>query len=663
VLVLLLVAVFFIPGLSGSDSDSKKLSYSAFIKAVESGQVDKVEYNKSNGDITGEYTKPVNGAETFTADGPSDNLADNTLELLEDQDVTLEYTSDRPNVFLDSILPLMLPVLILVGLFVWMMRRGASQATGLMSIGRSRAKVYATEKPKTTFDDVAGYSAVKAEIAEVVDFLKHPAKFKEIGARIPKGVLLVGPPGTGKTLIARAVAGEAGVPFVSVTGSDFMEMFVGVGAARVRDLFQTARKQAPAIIFVDEIDSIGRKRGAGLGGGHDEREQTLNQMLAEMDGFEATEGIVMMAATNRPDVLDPALLRPGRFDRQIVVPFPTQEERVAILKVHLRNKKVSDDVDIDIIARGTPGMSGADLANLVNEAALFAVRRGAKLVHAEDFETARDRVLMGLKRESMALTDEEKEVVAYHEGGHAVLAYVLDNADPLHKVTILPIGMALGVTQQLPIEERHIYKQEYVTDSIVVALGGRVAEEVVFGHLSTGAQNDLVRITELARKMAREWGMSERIGPMAWGGQGPVFLGEDLVHTRDYSDETARVIDEEVERILRDEEARARKLVEEHRAGLDAVARALLEHETIDGAEVGRLVDDAMGRKAGGFRKIRHADGTITEVRPGAETADLGPDRAEPEPGEPEPGKPEPGEPEPGSILEGAQSRFGGAPG
>jgi cell division protease FtsH len=646
VLVLLLVAVFFIPGLSGGSSDSKKLSYSQFIKSVEEGQVDKVEYNKSNGDIKGDYKNTVNGADTFTADGPNDNLPDGALELLEEQNVELEYTSDRPNVLLDSILPLMLPVLILVGLFVWMMRRGASQATGLMSIGRSRAKVYATEKPKTTFDDVAGYSAVKAEIAEVVDFLKHPAKFKEIGARIPKGVLLVGPPGTGKTLIARAVAGEAGVPFVSVTGSDFMEMFVGVGAARVRDLFQTARKQAPAIIFVDEIDSIGRKRGAGLGGGHDEREQTLNQMLAEMDGFEATEGIVMMAATNRPDVLDPALLRPGRFDRQIVVPFPTQEERVAILNTHLRNKKMSDDVDVEIIARGTPGMSGADLANLVNEAALFAVRRGAKLIHAEDFDTARDRVLMGLKRESMALSEEEKEVVAYHEGGHALLAYVLDNADPVHKVTILPTGMALGVTQQLPIEEQHIYKQEYVTDSIVVALGGRVAEEVVFGHLSTGAQNDLVRITELARKMAREWGMSERIGPMAWGGQGPVFLGEDLVHTRDYSDETARVIDEEVERILRDEEARARKLVEEHRAGLDAVALALLEHETIDGAEVGRLVDNAMGRKAGGFRKIRHADGTITEVRPGDNGSDLS-DGAE----------------DPASILQGAQSRFGRAPG
>jgi cell division protease FtsH len=340
-----------------------------------------------------------------------------------------------------------------------------------------------------------------------------------------------------------------------------------------------------------------------------------------MHGLDATEGIVMMAATNRPDVLDPALLRPGRFDRQIVVPFPTQEERVAILKVHLRNKRVADDVDVELIARGTPGMSGADLANLANEAALFAVRRGSKTIHAEDFDAARDRVLMGLKRDSMALTDEEKEVVAYHEGGHAVLAYVLDNADPVHKVTILPTGMALGVTQQLPVEERHIYKREYINDSIAVALGGRLAEEIVFEHTSTGAQNDLVHITEMARRMVREWGMSERIGPMAWGSQGAVFLGEDLVHTRDYSDDTARVIDEEVERILREEEVRAKRILTDHRPGLDAVAQALLTHETIDGDEVSRLVDQAMGRKAGGLRKIRRADGTVTEAKAPEPTA------------------------------------------
>ena len=410
----------------------------------------------------------------------------------------------------------------------------------VMNIGKSRAKVYNTEKPKTTFADVAGYGPVKQEISEVVDFLKNPGKFKEIGARIPKGVLLVGPPGTGKTLIARAVAGEAGVPFVSVTGSDFMEMFVGVGAARVRDLFQTARKQAPAIIFVDEIDSIGRKRGAGLGGGHDEREQTLNQMLAEMDGFEATEGIVMMAATNRPDVLDPALLRPGRFDRQIMVPLPTQDERRDILLVHFKDKKMSSDVDVDIVARGTPGMAGADLANLVNEAALFAVRRGDNEIHANDFDDARDRVLMGLRRPSIVMNDLEKEHTAYHEAGHAVAAYVFEHADPVHKVTILPTGMALGMTQQMPVEERYSHDKDYLRDSLGVFMGGRVAEEIMFGTKSTGAQNDLVRATEIARRMVREWGMSDRIGPMAWGSEGAVFLGEDLVHTRDYSDETAR---------------------------------------------------------------------------------------------------------------------------
>ncbi|MCU1485019.1 MAG: ATP-dependent metalloprotease FtsH, partial [Actinomycetia bacterium] len=428
-------------------------------------------------------------------------------------------------------------------------------------------------------------------------FLKFPEKFGQIGARIPKGVLLVGPPGTGKTLIARAVAGEAGVPFLSVTGSDFMEMFVGVGASRVRDLFQSAKKLGRAIIFVDEIDSIGRKRGAGLGGGHDEREQTLNQMLSEMDGFEATEGIVMIAATNRPDILDPALLRPGRFDRQVVVPLPEVGERVSILEVHAKDKKIAKDVDLTTVARGTPGMSGADLANLVNEAALFAVRRGDDQVHMTDFESARDRVLMGMRRDSMALSDQEKEAVAYHEGGHAVCAAVLPNSDPLHKVTILPTGMALGVTMQLP-EERHLYRQDYIEDSLVVRMGGRIAEELVYGLYSTGANNDLQGATELARKMVREWGMSSRVGPMAWGSQGAVFLGDDLMHGRDYSDETARVIDEEVERILREQEERCRQTLREYRLGLDAVAAALLEHETIDGAEVHRLIHQAMGTEA-----------------------------------------------------------------
>jgi cell division protease FtsH len=408
-------------------------------------------------------------------------------------------------------------------------------------------------------------------------------------------MLLVGPPGTGKTLFARAVAGEAGVGFLSVTGSDFMEMFVGVGASRVRDLFQQARKMGRAIIFIDEIDSIGRKRGAGLGGGHDEREQTLNQMLAEMDGFETSEGIVILAATNRPDILDPALLRPGRFDRQIVVPLPESDERLAILKVHSRDKRMGPDVDLNTMAKATPGMSGADLANLVNEAALFAVRRHSKEIERIDFENARDRVVMGARRESLVLSAEEKRATAYHEGGHAVLTAVLPHADPLHKVTILPRGMALGVTWSLP-EERHTYSQEYFEDVICRAMGGRVAEKLVFGHLNSGAANDLEQATGIARRMVREWGMSERVGPMAWHGQQQVFLGEDLMTSgREYSDETARMMDEEIARILLEQEQRARDLLVKHRAGLDLVAEALLEKETIDGPEVNRLVQDGIG--------------------------------------------------------------------
>jgi cell division protease FtsH len=608
----LLVAVFLVwQAAPGSNPSREKLEYGPFIQLVDEGKIKSLKYDASNGKITGAFVDDFRpgGHEEFRVQGPPNELPEADIRRLDEKGVARNY-KPRSTDWLGTVLVWVLPLLLLGGLWYFIARRAQGQMGAVMNIGRSRAKVYATDKPKTTFADVAGYGAVKEEITEVVDFLKQPGKFKEIGARIPKGVLLVGPPGTGKTLIARAVAGEAGVPFISITGSDFMEMFVGVGAARVRDLFQTARKQAPAIIFVDEIDSIGRKRGAGLGGGHDEREQTLNQMLAEMDGFEATEGVVMMAATNRPDILDPALLRPGRFDRQILVPLPTQDERVEILKVHMRDKKIDPDVDVNVVARGTPGMSGADLANLVNEAALFAVRRGSQEVHRRDFDSARDRVLMGLKRESLALSEEEKEIVAYHEGGHAICAYVLEHADPLHKVTILPTGMALGVTHQLPVEERHIYKREYIADSLVVRLGGRVAEELVFGHQSTGAQNDLVGNTELARKMVREWGMSDRIGPMAWGSQGAVFLGEDLMHTRDYSDETARVIDEEVERILRDEEARCRKVLSEYRAALDAVAAALLERETLEGSEVGDIVDQAMGRKVGGPRVIVHADGT-----------------------------------------------------
>jgi cell division protease FtsH len=573
-----------------STSSSKKVSYSRFMAQVRDGSVDSIEVDNTNGSITG---KLDNDSE-FRTTGPLDGgLPDADLKVLADKGVEVKYKTPTPG-WIASVLPFLIPIALFGGFIWFMQRRAQSQMGGIMSIGRSRAKTYSTERPGTTFADVAGYDGVKQDIKEVVDFLKTPERFREIGARIPKGVLLVGPPGTGKTLIARAVAGEAGVPFLSVTGSDFMEMFVGVGASRVRDLFASAKKLGRAIIFVDEIDSIGRKRGAGLGGGHDEREQTLNQMLSEMDGFEATEGIVMIAATNRPDILDPALLRPGRFDRQVVVPLPELSEREAILKVHSISKRLADDVDLAVVARGTPGMSGADLSNLVNEAALFAVRAGDEQIYMRHFEMARDRVLMGQRRESMALADREKEVIAYHEAGHAVAAAVLPNADPVHKVTILPMGMALGVTQQLPLDERHIYRQDYIEDSLVVRMGGRIAEELVFGVISTGANNDLVGSTELARKMVREWGMSTRVGPMAWGSQGAVFLGDDLMHTRDYSDETARVIDEEVERILREQEERCRVTLNEQRNGLDLVARSLLEHETIDGAEVYRLV--ALGR-------------------------------------------------------------------
>jgi cell division protease FtsH len=590
----LTLSVLFLGPLLGGAGDPKPISYADFMDSVRAGKVESVEIDNTDGSIKGTYDDKAGGDE-FRTTGPLDGgIPDADLADLREAGVDVEYTTPSPNWFV-SLLPFLLPMVILIGFFWFMNRRAQSQMGGIMSIGRSKAKTYSTERPGTTFADVAGYEGVKQDIKEVVDFLKTPERFAEIGARIPKGVLLVGPPGTGKTLIARAVAGEAGVPFLSVTGSDFMEMFVGVGASRVRDLFQSARKMGRAIIFVDEIDSIGRKRGAGLGGGHDEREQTLNQMLSEMDGFEATEGIVMIAATNRPDILDPALLRPGRFDRQVVVPLPELSERAEILRVHAKSKRLARDVELDVVARGTPGMSGADLANLVNEAALFAVRAGEEEIHQHHFEMARDRVLMGARRESMALADREKEAIAYHEAGHAVAAAVLPQADPVHKVTILPMGMALGVTQQLPMDDRHIYRQDYIEDSLVVRMGGRIAEELVFGVISTGANNDLVGSTELARKMVREWGMSDRVGPMAWGSQGAVFLGDDLMHSRDYSDETARVIDEEVERILREQEDRCRATLTEHRAGLDLVARALLEHETIDGSEVYRLV--ALGRE------------------------------------------------------------------
>jgi cell division protease FtsH len=581
----LVVGPRFIP-----TTTATKFTYTQFLEAVSNGQVTSVEINNLSNTISGELAS----GDTFTTTGAV-SLSDADEQLLKSKNVDYDYSTPQGN-FFTSLIPILLPFLLIMGFFIWMQRRAMGQAGSIMSIGRSRAKNFNADKPVTTFADVAGYDGVKQEIKEVVDFLRTPERFKEIGARVPKGILLVGPPGTGKTLFARAVAGEAGVGFLSVTGSDFMEMFVGVGASRVRDLFQQAAKMGRAIIFVDEIDSIGRKRGAGLGGGHDEREQTLNQMLAEMDGFEATEGIVVLAATNRPDILDAALLRPGRFDRQIIVPLPESDERLAILKVHSVGKRMGQDVDLDTMAKATPGMSGADLANLVNEAALFAVRRGSTHIERIDFENARDRVVLGASRESLVLNAEEKRATAYHEGGHAVLATVLPHSDPLHKVTILPRGMALGVTWTLPAE-RHTYSREFFEDVICKAMGGRVAEMMVFGSLNSGAANDLEQATGIARRMVREWGMSDAVGPMAWSGQQQVFLGEDLMTSgREYSDETARKIDEEIGRILLEQEKRARVMLEKHRAGLDLVAQSLLDNETIDGAMVSRLVQQGLGQ-------------------------------------------------------------------
>ena len=582
IVVLAFGSQFFAP------STGEKISYTEFLAQVKSGDVASITINNSNNTISGEFE---NGGK-FTTTGAV-NMSDADEQLLKQMGVDYDFKTPQPN-WITSLLPIILPFMFVIAFFVWMQRRAMGQAGNIMSVGRSKAKAYQADKPSTTFADVAGYDGVKLEIKEVVDFLRMPERFKEIGARVPKGILLVGPPGTGKTLFARAVAGEAGVGFLSVTGSDFMEMFVGVGASRVRDLFQQARKMGKAIIFIDEIDSIGRKRGAGLGGGHDEREQTLNQMLAEMDGFETTEGIVILAATNRPDILDPALLRPGRFDRQIIVPLPEFDERLAILKVHSRDKRMGTDVDLDTMAKATPGMSGADLANLVNEAALFAVRRGSAHIERIDFENARDRVVMGARRESLVLSAEEKRATAIHEGGHAILATVLPHSDPLHKVTILPRGMALGVTWTLP-EERHTYSREFFEDLICKAMGGRVAEKIVFGHLNSGAANDLEQATSIARRMVREWGMSDKVGPMAWNGQQQVFLGEDLMTSgREYSDSTAKMLDDEISRILHEQEQRAHELLVKHRKGLELVAEKLLEDETIDGATVGRLVQEAL---------------------------------------------------------------------
>jgi len=484
-----------------------------------------------------------------------------------------------------------LPVILLLGLWIFFLRQMQSGGNKALSFGKSRARLLSSQQKKVTFKDVAGVDEAKEELHEIIEFLREPQKFQKLGGRIPKGVLLVGPPGTGKTLLARAIAGEANVPFFSISGSDFVEMFVGVGASRVRDLFEQGKKNAPCIVFIDEIDAVGRHRGAGLGGGHDEREQTLNQLLVEMDGFESNEGVILIAATNRPDVLDPALLRPGRFDRRVVVPLPDVGGREGILRVHCKKVPLSEDVDISVLARGTPGFSGADLANLVNEAALWAARQNRKQVLMADFESSKDKVLMGKERRSLILSDEEKKTTAFHEAGHALVAMRIPHADPLHKVTIIPRGMALGVTMQLPIDDRHNYSRDYLESRLAIMMGGRVSEELFLNCITTGASNDIEQATEIARRMVCEFGMSD-LGPLAYGkNQQEIFLGRDLATQRDFSEDTAIKIDQEVKKFVMTSFQRAKDIISSDREALTRIAEALLVREVLDAAEVQLLLD------------------------------------------------------------------------
>ncbi|MCM0754251.1 ATP-dependent zinc metalloprotease FtsH [Desulfovibrio aminophilus] len=562
-----------------------KLSYSEFISKVNTGEILSVKIQGQK--ITGS----MGGDKRFSTFAPEDPTLVATL-IKNKVEVTAEPQEEAP--WYMTLLVSWFPMLLLIGVWVFFMRQmqgGGSGGRGAMSFGRSRARLINEQSAKVTFEDVAGVDEAKEELQEIVDFLREPKKFTRLGGRIPKGVLLVGPPGTGKTLLARAVAGEAGVPFFSISGSDFVEMFVGVGAARVRDLFVQGKKNAPCLIFIDEIDAVGRQRGAGLGGGHDEREQTLNQLLVEMDGFESNEGVILVAATNRPDVLDPALLRPGRFDRQVVVPTPDVRGRKRILHVHTRKVPLAGEVDLEVLARGTPGFSGADLENLVNEAALHAAKMNQEHVRMADFEEAKDKVLMGKERRSVILSDEEKKTTAYHEAGHALVAKLLPGTDPVHKVSIIPRGMALGVTMQLPVDDRHNYSKEFLDNQLAMMLGGRVAEEIVLNQKTTGASNDIDRATKTARKMVCQWGMSDKIGPLSFGDGGEqIFLGRELIQHKNYSEDTARAIDDEVRSIMDQAHEKARGLLSENREALDRIAEALLERETISGDDIDLLI-------------------------------------------------------------------------
>ncbi|UCD17539.1 MAG: ATP-dependent zinc metalloprotease FtsH [Candidatus Zixiibacteriota bacterium] len=596
-LVIILAFIFAYSLYSSSSGDVAEISYTEFIRQLENSNISEVTFIEKDiegklrqettlvsGNTSGRFTK-------FKARIPFEDNSFSLVSRLEEAEVIINVKTEGPNYFsvLISIAPWFL--LIFIWLFFLRQMQGGGGPRGIFSFGKSRAKLLTDERPKVTFNDVAGVEEAKEELSEIIEFLKDPSKFSRLGGKIPKGALLLGPPGSGKTLLARAVAGEAGVPFFSMSGSDFVEMFVGVGASRVRDLFEQGKKNAPCIIFIDEIDAVGRHRGAGLGGGHDEREQTLNQLLVEMDGFESNDGVILVAATNRPDILDPALLRPGRFDRQIVVDSPDVKGREGILGVHTKKIRLDQDVKLGILARGTPGLSGADLANMVNEAALLAARKDHDSVTMGDFEEAKDKVMMGAERKSMVIPEEEKTMIAYHEAGHALVAKYLPNADPVHKVTIIPRGLALGVTHYLPVDERHTHSKERIETRLVYAMGGRAAEQVVFDELSTGASDDLKRATDIAKNMVCKWGMSEKLGPTTFGKhEDQLFLGKELVSHRDYSEETARIIDEEVRAIVEKAEKRAFDILAEHRDELNKVAKRLLEKEVLDGHEIDMLI-------------------------------------------------------------------------
>jgi cell division protease FtsH len=568
-----------IPKANVADKDYSTISQDINNKRIKSARI-------KGEELEGEYKDGGKFKSTIPLEG-SFSIANQ----LRDSGAEVKIDPVNNSSFLSLFLSSWLPLLLLIGFWIFLMRQMQSGGNKALSFGKSRARLMSSQQKKVTFKDVAGVEEAKEELTEIIEFLKEPQKFQKLGGRIPKGVLLMGPPGTGKTLLARAIAGEANVPFFSISGSDFVEMFVGVGASRVRDLFEQGKKNAPCIIFIDEIDAVGRHRGAGLGGGHDEREQTLNQLLVEMDGFESNDGVILIAASNRPDVLDPALLRPGRFDRQVVVPLPDIRGREGILKVHTRKIPIADDVEVSVIARGTPGFSGAALANLVNEAALNAARYSRKLVVMSDFEGAKDKVLMGKERKSMVITESEKKVTAYHEAGHALVAYMVPGSDPLHKVTIIPRGMALGLTQQLPETDKHNYTKEFVEGQIAILMGGRCAEKAFLETETTGAANDIEVATERSRKMVTEWGMSPVMGPLTFGKkEEQIFLGREIAQHRDYSEDTAIQIDREVKRIVEEGYQRAMKILENNRDTLIHLAEALLEYETLDSWEIESII-------------------------------------------------------------------------